>query len=215
MKPKRKTDPDGTKHQELWAKALRRGDKLSNTLRKLADKGDPNDASIKPLLKALEQVLPRLRRLAGQHAGLPDDQDERQVGRAAKAGHEPEASASGSRTLQVLRKAIVFSDRTILFASATPTTVWGGDRRPGLSIKKLGEWQAENQLAGDSLDLDGIVPQVLPLGDEPISEILGCADRFGAGGLHVREVETEFVAAAIEMVEPDMKEEPRHGRSPL
>ena len=54
MKPKRKTDPDGTKLHELRAKAFRRSDKLANTLRKLVAKSDPNDASIKPLLKGLE-----------------------------------------------------------------------------------------------------------------------------------------------------------------
>jgi hypothetical protein len=89
MKMKRKTDPDGTKLQELRAKALRRGDRLANTLRKLAAKDAPNDASVEPLLKALEKVLPRLRRLAGQQDGLPANQGERRVEEvSAKAGHE-------------------------------------------------------------------------------------------------------------------------------
>ncbi|WP_114948239.1 hypothetical protein [Microvirga calopogonii] len=89
MKLKRKTDPDGTKLQDLRAKALRRGDKLANTLRKLADKGDPNDASIKPLLKALEQVLPRLHRLAGPQDDMSVKQEAGRVEReAGKAGFE-------------------------------------------------------------------------------------------------------------------------------
>ncbi len=103
MKLKRKTDPDGTKLQELRAKALRRSDKLANTLRKLADKGDLNDASIEPLLKALEQVLPRLRRLAGQHAGSPASQDDRQVERASKAEHGI-AAPPKSRSMKVKRQ---------------------------------------------------------------------------------------------------------------
>jgi hypothetical protein len=80
-------------------------------------------------------------------------------------------------------------------------------------MEYLGEWQAKNQLARDILDLNGIVPQILPLSSEPISEILGGADCFGAGGLHVREVETKLVAASPLVVEPDVKEETRHGRS--
>jgi hypothetical protein len=89
------------------------------------------------------------------------------------------------------------------------------DHCSSLSIKNLREWQAENQLAGAILNLNGIIPRVLPLSDELISEILGGADCFGAGGLHVWEVETMLVAAPIEMVEPNVKEETRHGRSPL
>lgn len=98
MKVKRKTDPDGTKLQKLWAKALRRGDKLNNTLHKLAKKGDSNDASIKPLLKGLEQVLPRLRRLSGQHNGVPDRHDagrtERTSGRTGNESRSPPKSTS-------------------------------------------------------------------------------------------------------------------------
>jgi hypothetical protein len=60
---KRKTTPrDESKLQDLRAKALRRADKLANTLRKLAVKEDPNDVLVEPLLKELEQALPRLRR---------------------------------------------------------------------------------------------------------------------------------------------------------
>jgi hypothetical protein len=88
MKMKRKTDLNETKLQELRAKALRRGDRLANTLRKLAAKGAPNDASVEPLLKALEQVLPRLRRLAGEQDDLPANQDAGRVGGTSKAGHE-------------------------------------------------------------------------------------------------------------------------------
>jgi len=48
-------------------------------LRKLVAKSDPNDASIKPLLKELEKALPRLHRLAGQQENLQANQDERRV----------------------------------------------------------------------------------------------------------------------------------------
>jgi hypothetical protein len=69
---------------------------------------------------------------------------------------------------------LLFSGRTILFPSALPTTLlWGSDRRPGLSIKQFGERQPKNQLAGDILDLNGVVPRILPLSDELIPEILG------------------------------------------
>jgi hypothetical protein len=108
---------------------------------------------------------------------------------------------------------LLFSGRTILFPSALPTTLlWGSDRRPGLSIKQFGERQPKNQLAGDILDLNGVVPRILPLSDELIPEILGRADCVGAGGLHVREVETKLAPTVV--IEPDVKEEARHGRSP-
>ena len=104
MKMKRKTDPDGTKVHELLAKALRRGDKLANTLRKLVAMSDPNDASIKPLLKALEQVLLRLRRLAGEQEDLPANQDKRRVEEvSAKAGPRL-AAPPKSRSRKVKRQ---------------------------------------------------------------------------------------------------------------
>lgn len=74
---KRKTDSkNGMKIQELRAKALRRADKLANTLRKLVAKGDPNDSSVAPLLKELGKTLPRLRQLADQKDGIPVVQQE-------------------------------------------------------------------------------------------------------------------------------------------
>ncbi|MBB3018785.1 hypothetical protein FHR70_001839 [Microvirga lupini] len=92
------------KLQELTAKALRRGDKLANTLRKLVAKSDPNDASIKPLLKELEKALPRLHRLADQQEHLSTGQGERRIQKvSAKAGHE-HAAASKSRSGKVKRQ---------------------------------------------------------------------------------------------------------------
>ncbi|WP_046867809.1 hypothetical protein [Microvirga massiliensis] len=97
---KRKTDPrNETKLQELRAKALRRGEKMANTLRKLAAKGDPNDASVGSLLKELEQALPRLRRLSGQQDGRLSNRDARRVeGDSGKTGDEsPFPPKSSSR----------------------------------------------------------------------------------------------------------------------
>ena len=88
---KRETAPrKETKLQELRAKALRRGGKLASTLRKLAAKNDPNDASVGALLKELEQALPQLRRLLGQQDGPPAKRDARRVEKTlGKAEHEP------------------------------------------------------------------------------------------------------------------------------
>lgn len=82
---KRKTAPrNGVRLQELRAKALRRADKLTNTLRKLAAKGDPNDTSVESLQRELEQVLPRLRQLSGQQDGQPASRGARRVERTSK-----------------------------------------------------------------------------------------------------------------------------------
>lgn len=87
------------KLQELRDKALRRGEKLANTLRKLVAKGDPNDTSVEPLLKELGKALPRLRRLAGLGDDLPAYQDRRRVDKTSgKAGQERAVPPkSGSR----------------------------------------------------------------------------------------------------------------------
>lgn len=72
---------NGTKLQELRAKALRRGDKLAKTLRKLAAKGGSNDVAAAALLKELEQALPRLLHPADQQDGRPAKREARQVNR--------------------------------------------------------------------------------------------------------------------------------------
>lgn len=80
---------NATKLQELRAKALRRGDKLANTLRKLAAKGDSNDVAVSALLKELEQALPRLRHPADPQDGRPAKRDARPVDRnSGKANRE-------------------------------------------------------------------------------------------------------------------------------
>ncbi len=87
---KKTTPRNGKKLEELRAKALRRGDKLAMTLRKLAVKGDPDNASVEPLLKELEQILLRLRGLSGRPDGTPADRDARQIERSSgRVGHEP------------------------------------------------------------------------------------------------------------------------------
>lgn len=97
---KRKTGPrNGKKLQELRAKALRRGERLANTLRKLAAKSDPTEASVERLVKELERALPRLRSLTGQQEDLSAGRDERQI-KSSSAKPRPELAVppkSGSR----------------------------------------------------------------------------------------------------------------------
>jgi len=80
------------KLKKLRARALRRGDKLANTLRKLAAKYEPNDDSVGTLLKQLELVLPHLRRLSGEQDSPHFDQDARRVEKDSRsAGHEAQS----------------------------------------------------------------------------------------------------------------------------
>ena len=102
---KRKTaSKNGMKLQELTAKALRRGDKLANILRKLVAKSDPNDALIKPLLKELEKALPRLHRFAGQQGDLPANQDKRRVEQVSARAEHKLAAPRKSRGRKVKRQ---------------------------------------------------------------------------------------------------------------
>jgi len=61
---------NGKKLLELHAKALRRGEKLANTLRKLAANGAPSDALAQSFLTSLEQTLERMRQPESK-AGSP------------------------------------------------------------------------------------------------------------------------------------------------
>jgi hypothetical protein len=64
-----------------------------------------------------------------------------------------------------------------LFPSVLPTTLLRrSDRRPSSSIKQFGERQPKNQLAGDILDLNGVVARILPLGYELIPDLTAFAN---------------------------------------
>jgi hypothetical protein len=89
---------NGKKLLELRAKALRRGEKLANTLRKLIAKGDPADAPSGSLLKELEKALAGFRQPSGQQdSPVTVPRTRRSERTSGKAGQGASASASPTR----------------------------------------------------------------------------------------------------------------------
>ena len=102
---KRKTaSRNEMKLQELTAKALRRSDKLANTLRKLTAKSDPKDTSIERLLKEVEKALPRLRRLADPLEGVQARQDQGRVDRTSGKARQELSVPPKSRSRKTERQ---------------------------------------------------------------------------------------------------------------
>ena len=66
-------------------------------------------------------------------------------------------------------------------------------------------------LACFAFDHDGMVPWILAVGGEHISETLGRAQRLAAGRLHVGEVEAELVIAPTMAITANVNEKARHG----
>ena len=106
------TPKEQGKLPELIAKALRRGEKLANTLRRLAAKGDLNDVAVSALLQELEQAFSRLRRRADQQNDRPAKGNALQVemtfgtagaetssppqSKSRKAKRQPDLAAAGA-----------------------------------------------------------------------------------------------------------------------
>lgn len=98
---KQKSDPkNGRKLQDLRRKALRRGKRMVNTLRKLSKRSASHDVWLVPLLKDLEHALPHLNRTSDQkHAsnGAPGANGRNGAERVAKASRKtrPKPNAAG------------------------------------------------------------------------------------------------------------------------
>jgi hypothetical protein len=77
----------------------------------------------------------------------------------------------------------------------------------------FGERQAENDLAGIILNLNGIVPWIVASGCEHMPEVLGSPRHCSPGRLHIRVIEAEIVVTHPSIIAADMKVEARHGIS--
>ena len=96
----RETDrKNGRKLPALREKALRRGEKLASTLRKMVAKGDPGDVLGQTFLKELEQTLERMRQPSDQYDSPKPTQRKRRADNSSRnaRGERPPSSTPRSR----------------------------------------------------------------------------------------------------------------------